>query len=462
MGRSLPLLLAALVAMCLIAAPAVAAADSAEDRLTTLEKKVEGLKAELASAHGAWTIPADRLAEMERQIGLLSREIEKLRIGEAAEEQPLESRHGLGPAASKVYRKDKGVSIGAYGEALYQNFDAQGDDGSPSGRQDTADLQRVVFYFGYKWSDAWLFNSEIEWEHATTGEGAEEKGEVSVEFANLEFLIRKEAIIRAGLVLIPVGFINEMHEPPTFLGARRPDVERVIIPATWREVGVGAVGDAGPVSYRAYFVAGLSAAGFDATGIRDGRQQGSSSVAEDLALTGRIDWTVIPGLLLGGSFFTGETGQGLADGSSVPIDARTTLLEGHVEWKWRGIEARGLYARTSVHDVARLNDALGFTGGDSIGERQTGWYAQAGFDVLSLVEDTGQSLVPFARFEAYDTQHRVPAGFTRDGANDVTVTTVGVSWRPITHVVVKADHQDFDNRSGNGTDQWNLLVGFIF
>jgi len=451
----------ALAAACIVAAPA-RAAESTEDRLKALESQVSALKKELTAANSTGTLPAERLAELERQIDLLSREIEKLRIGDAAEEKPLTSKHGLGPAASKVYRKEKGVSIGGYGEVLYQNFGTESDDGLPSGLKDTADLQRVVLYFGYKWNDSWLFNSEIEWEHATTGEGAEEKGEVSVEFANLEYLIRNEANIRAGLVLIPVGFINELHEPPVYLGARRPDVERAIIPATWREIGVGAFGDAGPVTYRGYVVAGLSAAGFSASGIRDGRQQGSNSVADDLALTGRVDWNAAAGLVLGASFFTGKAGQGLQDLNAANIGAQTTILEGHAEWRWRGIEARGLYAQTSIDDVARLNDALGFTGADSIGESQVGWYAQAGYDVLTHVKDTQQSLVPFVRYEAYDTQREVPAGFLRDGANDISVKTVGVSWRPITYVVVKADYQDIDNRAGTGTDQWNLALGFIF
>ena len=451
---------AAVAVGCLAFIPALAA-ETADERLKALEKQVEALKKELATAQGAGTLPADRLKELERQIDLLSREVEKMQIGEAAE-KPLASKNGLGPAASKIYQKDKGVSIGGYGEVVYQNFDSSSDDGLPSGAHNTADLQRVVLYFGYKWNDSWLFNSEIEWEHATTGEGDEEKGEVSVEFANLEYLIRKEANVRAGLVLIPMGFINEMHEPPTYLGTRRPDVERLILPATWREIGVGAFGDAGPVTYRAYVVAGLAAAGFEASGIREGRQQGSGSVADDLALTGRLDWTATPGLVLGASFFTGKAGQGLQDLSAAKIDAKTTILEGHVEWKWKGIEARGLFARTSIGDIARTNDALGFTGTDSIGERQAGWYAQAGYDVLNFVEGTKQSLIPFARFEAYDTQRGVPTGFSRDGANDVTVKTIGLSWRPITHIVVKADFQDIDNRAGSGTDQWNLGLGFIF
>jgi hypothetical protein len=239
-------------------------------------------------------------------------------------------------------------------------------------------------------------------------------------------------------------------------------VERTIIPTTWREIGVGAFGDAGPVSYRAYVVAGLNAAGFTAEDIREGRQQGSNSIAQDLAVTGRADWSAFPGFVVGASFFTGKSGQGLTDLAGAEIEASTTLLEGHVEYKWRGLQTRALYAETSTDDVARINDALGFTGADSIGEKQKGWYAEAGFNVLSFAKATQQSLIPFVRYEAYDSQNEVPVGFTRNGANDVRVKTIGVSWRPISHIVVSADFQGFENRAGTGTDQWNLGLGFIF
>ncbi|MGH9388105.1 MAG: hypothetical protein ACRD1Z_00710, partial [Vicinamibacteria bacterium] len=346
-----------------------------------------------------------------------------------------------------------GVSIGGYGEALYEDFSAAKDDGKPSGKTDRLDFLRGVLYFGYKFTDSILFNSEIEYEHATTGEGAEEKGEISVEFANIEFLLRRQANIRAGELLVPVGFTNELHEPTTFPGARRPDVERAIIPATWREVGAGVFGESGAVAYRAYVVAGLKADRFEASGIREGRQQGSQSTAEDLALTGRIDWDPAPGLTLGGSFFSGDSGQGLADPARRAIDARTTVAEGHAAWRWEGLEARGLYARTRIGDVTRLNGALGLSGAESIGRSQSGWYVQASFDVLARRSE--QSFVPFARYERYDTQREVPNGFQRDPENDIWVTTAGVAWKPIPNVVVKADYQDFRNRAGTGTDQVN-------
>src|SRR5262245_13839741 len=158
----------ALAAACALLG-AGARAETPEERIRALEQQVEALKAEIAALR-AQGLPADRLAEIERRMELLSKELETLRIGEAASSGPLESVHGLGPAASKVYRVNRGVSIGGYGEALYESL---------PGETDNADLLRAVLYFGYKWTDAILFNSEFEFEHATTGEGDEEKGEVS-------------------------------------------------------------------------------------------------------------------------------------------------------------------------------------------------------------------------------------------------------------------------------------------
>src|SRR5262249_13796554 len=156
-------------------------------------------------------------------------------------------------------------------------------------------------------------NSEIEYEHATTGEGGEEKGEASVEFAYLDFPIGHGVGIRAGELLVPVGMINETHEPTTYLGARRPDVEQLIVPTTWSEIGAGAYGESGTISWRALIQASLDASGFTAEGIREGRQEGSQSKAHDLALSARLDWRPTPGLLLGASIFTGDTGQDLRD-----------------------------------------------------------------------------------------------------------------------------------------------------
>src|SRR5262249_46361985 len=272
---------------------------------------------------------------------------------------------GLGPAASKIYGRARGVSIGGYGEAIYDNVAARAQDGSPSGLQDRMDMLRFVLYTGYKFNDTILFNSEVEVEHASTGEGDEKKGEVSGEFAYLEFRPWKRAGIRAGMVVLPLGFINELHEPPIFLGSVRPEVERVIIPTTWHEVGAGLVGESGPFQWRGYVVAGLDSAGFTSEGIEEGRQQGSQSLAQNVALSGRLDYGGVPGLLLGASVYTGNSGQG-ARVDDRSIGGRVTLFDVHGQYEHRGLWLRALYAHTTIGDAALINAGSGFSGEESV------------------------------------------------------------------------------------------------
>lgn len=456
---------AVVVALCTVvtAAPAAAQNESAEPgdpEVQELRQQIEELRAELEELREGWAgeaeavgdePPAGRLAELERRIEVLAAELERLELGEAAVGAD-ESVFGLGPAASKVYRRDEGLSIGGYGEMLYENPESERDDGSPADASDQVDFLRAIVYFGYKFNDRFLFNSEIEIEHAD---------EAFVEFAYLDYLWRPEASLRAGLLLIPMGFLNELHEPTVFLGARRPDVEQVIIPTTWRENGFGLFGEVGELSYRTYVVNGLRGESFSAGGLRGGRQKGSKALAEDLAWVGRIDWTPAPGLLVGGSAYVGGSGQGIEDARGRVIGLDTTILEGHAEWRWRGLELRALVARAELDDVARLNRVKGLVGSASVGEELSGFYLQAGYDVLSRVSSERQ-LIPYVRFEEYDTQDAVPAGFAKNPANDVESLTVGLAFKPIDQIVIKADYQDYDNGAGTATDQFNVALGYIF
>jgi hypothetical protein len=297
------------------------------------------------------------------------------------------------------------------------------------------------------------------------------------------------------MVLLPAGFINEQHEPPTFLGARRPDVERRILPATWRENGAGLFGDLGPFSYRAYVLAGFDSAGFTAAdALRGGRQSGAQSKAEDLALALRLDYTGAPGLLVGGFFYRGGADQGREspagpfidpNGAAVtpptrPFSADVTLFDLHAEYRARGAEFRALYAGGSLDGAREVNDANGVDGTRSVGERFRGWYAQAGYDVMALRRAaSGIAVIPFVRYERLETQERVPGEapldrdarsgpgldpvpFAADPANDVRIWTYGVAYKPILNVSVKLDYQDFKNEAGTGVDQLNLAVTFLF
>jgi hypothetical protein len=216
------------------------------------------------------------LARLQGQVEAITRELEELRLGRDVVVQADTSVLGFG-RASKIYKVPQGVSIGGYGEMLYESFAGTREDDTPSGASDRLDALRAIVYVGYKFSDRILFNSELEFEHGSTEDG----GSVGIEFAYLDYRISPSFGIRAGLLLPPMGFINEVHEPPTFLGARRPETERQVIPSTWRETGIGVFGGTGNVNYRAYLVNGFDATGFGAGGLRGGRQNGAEASAEN-------------------------------------------------------------------------------------------------------------------------------------------------------------------------------------
>jgi hypothetical protein len=418
-----------------------------------------------------------RLAEIDRKIEILAAEIEAMKMGDTAPAAPAAiaaapagavrstpqdtaQRYGLGLSAAKVYGLRRGVSIGGYGEALYENFAEKSQDGSLSDNDDRIDFLRAVLYLGYKFDDHWVLNTEIEYEHAVAA--ADSGGEVAVEFAYVDYMHSAALNGRAGLVLVPMGLVNELHEPTAFLGARRPDVERFILPTTWRELGGGVYGDTGLLSYRAYVTSSLDSEEFSASGIRSGRQEGAEAKARDWALTGRLDFTGVTGLLVGASVFSGETGQGRLTLAGDELDARTTVWDVHADWRWRGLQLRALYAGSSIGQAAEVNALNGLTGDESVGSRQEGWYVQGAFDVLSLVPGAKAALLPYARYEEYDTQARVPAGYARNPANDNRELTLGLAFQPIDQLIFKADWQERHNAARTGVNQWNVSLGYIF
>lgn len=404
---------------------------------------------------------ATRREEQERKTGILAEELETLKskftLPETVEYKSL---YGLGPAASKVYQMPRGLSIGGYGEASAIFF--VGDNEGPSKRNDVGDLVRFVTYIGYKFSDRIILNSEIEYEHATTNSTVSSSGgSVSVEFATLDFLLTEQANIRTGLVLMPMGFLNEIHEPPFYFGNLRPEVEQRIIPTTWRELGVGLHGTILPgLTYRTYVTNSLNANGFSKTNIRGARQSGNRALFEDLAWTARLDYTPILGLQLGGSVFWGNTGQDqLFAGKK--IDANLTLFEFHGQYQYRGLQLRALFAQGHIGDTDVLSAALGANG--PISSRIVGGYAEASYDILPLLfPGTEMSLSPFLRFERLDTQADVPAGFTPDRSRDIRVINAGLSFKPIPNVVIKLDYRNLDAEVGQIADEFNIGFGFIF
>jgi hypothetical protein len=324
------------------------------------------------------------------------------------------------------------------------------------------DLHRFVLMIGHSFSDRIKFWSEVEVEHALV-EGGEESGEVAVEQAYVDLMGTRRANLRAGMVLMPVGIVNERHEPPTFHGVERTFVDTVIIPTTWRDIGAGVFGDLGRgFSYKAYVVPGLDATGFSADeGIAGGRQQGGHADASDPAMTGRLEFRR-SGLTAGGSFWYGGSGFGL---SRLHIEAPTVGI-GSLDARYRRgrHELRGQWSVVSIEGAGDLNRALQAQVGigPNIASRLLGAYGEAATRISP--DSWPHEVMVFGRYEIFDTQNKMPDGFLPLAHLRRSAFTTGVTYYPDPDVAFKMDFVQEGNKSDVVNAPWriNLGVGWWF
>ena len=383
------------------------------------------------------------LAVMVDSQAMATNEVDELREDlEALREEVSELKEEVGESESIVK--------GGYGELHFNDY-------KNNSKKSAIDFHRFVLFIAHDFNDWITFSSELEVEHALSGEG--KPGEVELEQAYIDLLLSRSVNVRTGLMLVPMGIMNETHEPPTFYGVERPDVDKNIIPTTWWEAGVGLFGDlGGGLKYKLYYISGLDAAGFSASsGIRGGRQKVSKATAEDFAIAARLEYTALPGVKLGASYYSGDSGQG----DPALADATVTIIEADLQYSISSFDFRGVYATVEVDDADKIKAATG----EDVGDTMTGYYVEGAWRFLGLlVPDSDQELALFTRYSEYNTQDGVPAGSTADPANDVEVLTIGFDYKPTPMVSIKVDYQDRDNASAatDAVDQWNAGIGYMF
>ena len=314
----------------------------------------------------------------------------------------------------------------------------------PADQPGVLDFHRFVLLFNHRFSERIRFVGELELEHAFV-EGLEVAGELELEQAYLDFLLTRSFNLRAGMVLVPIGIINERHEPPVYNGVERPFVDTVIVPSTWFEVGAGAHGEIGSGwRYRAYVLAPLNALEFSADeGIRGGRQKGSQADVRNVAYTGRVEYLGIRGLQLGISGWRGESSF------AVPrLDSTVGVVEADARYRKGRLETRVQYAHVTISDAANLNDSIARSTGVSpnVASQLRGWYAEAAYRVW----DAGapRDLVAFVRYENFDTQYRMPEGYLPLKEFDREAWITGLTYYPDPDVAVKIDFVQTNNESG--------------
>lgn len=345
------------------------------------------------------------------------------------------------------------VTMGAYGEMLYNQ---------PNGDNGELDVQRLVLLMGYRFNDKTQFVTEIELEHVE---------EVFVEQAFVNYNIANNVSLRGGLMLVPMGIINEFHEPTTFNGTERPELDNVIVPTTWRELGIGVNGRFNEISlgYQAYLFNGFKSTLGDgeggvsgvlrgSDGLRGGRQKGIKSTIDSPTFSTKFDYYGIPGLRLGLSGYFGKTQAAddieAIEGANIGI----SMVGLDARYAYERFTARAQFIHASLSDTDEYNT---LTGAD-LGSALQGWYIEGAFNILPTHND--QRLYAFARYEMYDTHASTSGSLVKNDAYNRTDFTTGLTYHIAPGVVLKGDYQFRGNAADNSDvkDRLNFGIGVWF
>lgn len=326
------------------------------------------------------------------------------------------------------------TTVGGYGELHYNNHSAT----DASQDLEEIDFHRFVLFFGHRFSDRVSFVSELELEHSLVGDDA--SGEAELEQAYINFEINGNLAAQGGLFLVPVGILNETHEPPTFYGVERNDVESIIIPSTWWEAGGALSGNfANGLYWNAAVHSGLAlpTTGNSAFRVRSGRQKVAEALASNPAYTFRLRYIGTPGLVLAATYqYQSDPSQIAGDG----LDSGS-LLTAHAIYQSGPFALRALYGKWWFDGAAV--EAAG-------ADEQSGWFIEPSYRLSS-------SWGIYARYEDIDAAR---------AQDKFTEWETGVSYWPVPDVVLKMDYRTrahtLDAESGRDFDGFDLGIGYQF
>jgi len=388
--------------------------------------------------------------ELEKKIDLLADEVDDLK------------NRGFGAGTSDHNR----VTIHGYGEMHFNH--------NTTNSTTEIDNHRFVIGIHALLTDWIHLNAEIDFEKAAQ--------ELEFEFAHLDFLLSPGLNARAGVMLAPVGLLNEFHEPNLFWTAERPLLQKRLIPTTWSGGGAGIFGTPmDGVNYRVYAMASLqsiskagasggggvgnggSANSFSSEGIRGGRGQINERIADDWSVFARVEFSkLFPGLQIGFSLVNGDTTHNI-----IEEDGNMTLLEADIKYRWNWFDMNTTIVNTNINDTAAMNTFCA-SGNDScsggIAENNFGFNIQAGIHLPQLLGwKTSHDIVPHFMFERVRTQDNMTGGTAPDRSkNRNAIYTYGVAYLPTPSVALKIDHTHTELENKTTTDQFNMAIAYMY
>jgi hypothetical protein len=309
-----------------------------------------------------------------------------------------------------------------------------------------ASLTRNVLFFGHKFNKRIAFFSEMELEDAKVV-GGSPSGEISMEQLFLKFGLNNDIYLTAGLFIPRIGIVNENHLPTTFNGNDRPFLESLLIPSTWREIGIGIYGRSRRIpglNYSAAVMNGLNAKGFGGgNGIREGRFEGNNATASNLAVTGSLLYYRSNFRMQASAYYGGSTGLVKRVADSLQLNSGifgtpVFLTEANVQYQSpKGFEFKVLGVMSTIPDAASINRAYA----NNTPGQMWGAYAEIGYNILKAFNpSTERNLTLFARAETMDLNAEVPVNGIHDPSQNKQFITTGLTYMPVRGVVVKLDY----------------------
>jgi len=326
------------------------------------------------------------------------------------------------------------VTLGAYAEMIYNQ---------PEGGNAELNVERMVLLVGYHFNDRAQFVTELE---------VEDGEELEVEQVFINYNVANNVNLRGGLMLVPMGIINEFHEPTTFNGTLRPAVDNLIVPTTWRELGVGVTGRFNSISlgYQAYVFNGFKSATPDgeggvagalsgSAGLRAGRQNGIESTINSPTFSAKLDYYGLPGLRLGLASYFGRTQTDDSLEAVNGSDIGVAMFGLDARYAYHQFRARGEFIYASLSDTEAYNTLTG----NDLGSALLGWYLEGACNLLPAANS--QKLFVFVRYENYDTQADTAGDLIKNEGYNRTDVTAGLTYHLAPGVVLKGDYQFRDN-----------------
>lgn len=334
------------------------------------------------------------------------------------------------------------TTLGGYGELHYNQSKSEG--GATSG---TLDFHRFVLFFSHTWTEKLSFKSEIELEHNFVKSG---QGELELEQAFVDYHLSDAFGFQAGVILPGVGFLNEYHEPPLFLGVERPLYATYIIPTTWFGNGAAVYGQLFGIDYRFVLMEGLDGTKFSpSSALRSGRQKGYKSEATHPLFNIKLETRALKGIILGGSFNRMAAPDTLNNKEQVNP---TSLTEFHLDYQRAGLVLRSEYGMINYGNPELVSGVTS----------ARGYYLDIGYEIGKLLGLKAE-LIPWFRYADINTASAVDGG---DAAlvvdNHDTKWMVGIQLKPIPQVVYKVDFGQLSVESGSESTLFNLGVGYMF